>query len=606
MGTLSLNEAIEDTDKGAMWHNLSHCKTGKIMYSTIYYPDEELKKIEDSSNMNDNSDNKHNDQTIDQKNEKDEDKIPEEHKEQVINEEKQVQDESNEKAKEQVNNDKIELSSETKMNKDNDSKLELTTESPTKLDKKLTEDQEVALFEQKEESAKVDVTNMSNKQINETFNNLEEGSKLTDEKEDEICKDKKMHPEKQEEEVSKSKENKEKEEITFKDEQVIDEVKRASITEMKKDQTMTATEKELSVPLDASKQNEVSLPIKDQSSNLIECKEVPTKIEAVSPKLTESKAPIIENGEQKSPAELKDKSEINTDFSEKNISNEQVEDVSIEPKTVFTENEKLEEILSEQSDKTENQEKKYKSEKDDTSENTESSKQGESESNKQKEEGISENSKLKVIQSLQDEKDEPKVQKDKSDMSDKSSEKTDSPVKEDVVPTEKKEASNSTNKTEDIAENKKLEDVKSKKSENDESHEQEESVASTQNGVSSPTEDNSSISNALPENSGVSTKDELISPKEIETKTTSNEISEPKSQTEMNKDLKEDLSKSKDLETPISDNIVVKPGLLKLTVFKASELVNKDIIGKSDPFVKVKFNDMEFKSKKVRNCLSPE
>jgi len=65
--TLSLNEAIEDTDKGAMWHNLSHCKTGKIMYSTIYYPDEELKKIEDSSNMNDNSDNKHNDQTIDQK-----------------------------------------------------------------------------------------------------------------------------------------------------------------------------------------------------------------------------------------------------------------------------------------------------------------------------------------------------------------------------------------------------------------------------------------------------------------------------------------------------------------------------------------------------------
>merc|ERR1712066_781999 len=138
---------------------------------------------------------------------------------------------------EKVNNDKIELSSETKMNKDNDSKPELTTESPAKL-----EDQEVALLEQKDKSAKVDATNMSNKQINDTFNNLEEGSKLTDEKEDEICKDKKMHPEKQEEEVSESKENKEK------SEQVIDEVKRASITEMIKDQTMIATEKELSLP----------------------------------------------------------------------------------------------------------------------------------------------------------------------------------------------------------------------------------------------------------------------------------------------------------------------------------------------------------------------
>merc|ERR1712098_1012720 len=176
------------------------------------------------------------------------------------------QDESIERAEEQVNNDKIELSSETKMNKDNDSKHELITESPTKLDKKLTEDQEVALFEQKEESAKVDATNMSKKQINDTLNNLEEGSKLTDEKEDEICKDKKMHPEKQEEEVSKSKENNEKEEITLKQEQVIDDVKRASITDMIKDQTMTATEKELSLPLDkkednASKQNEITLPI---------------------------------------------------------------------------------------------------------------------------------------------------------------------------------------------------------------------------------------------------------------------------------------------------------------------------------------------------------
>ena len=58
--------------------------------------------------------------------------------------------------------------------------------------------------------------------------------------------------------------------------------------------------------------------------------------------------------------------------------------------------------------------------------------------------------------------------------------------------------------------------------------------------------------------------------------------------------------------TPISDNFVAKPGTLKLTVFKASDLINKDIIGKSDPFVKIKFKGQDFKSKKIRNCLNPE
>merc|ERR1711981_1392089 len=45
---------------------------------------------------------------------------------------------------------------------------------------------------------------------------------------------------------------------------------------------------------------------------------------------------------------------------------------------------------------------------------------------------------------------------------------------------------------------------------------------------------------------------------------------------------------------------------LKIIVFEACELVNKDMIGKSDPFVKIKFNGQEFKSKKVRNSLNPE
>merc|ERR1711981_150812 len=45
---------------------------------------------------------------------------------------------------------------------------------------------------------------------------------------------------------------------------------------------------------------------------------------------------------------------------------------------------------------------------------------------------------------------------------------------------------------------------------------------------------------------------------------------------------------------------------LKIIVFEACELVNKDMIGKSDPFVKIEFNGQEFKSKKVRNSLNPE
>merc|ERR1712106_842226 len=37
------------------------------------------------------------------------------------------------------------------------------------------------------------------------------------------------------------------------------------------------------------------------------------------------------------------------------------------------------------------------------------------------------------------------------------------------------------------------------------------------------------------------------------------------------------------------EDLMIKPGFLKVIVFKASELVNKDMIGKSDPFLKMKF-----------------
>merc|ERR1711892_352603 len=52
--------------------------------------------------------------------------------------------------------------------------------------------------------------------------------------------------------------------------------------------------------------------------------------------------------------------------------------------------------------------------------------------------------------------------------------------------------------------------------------------------------------------------------------------------------------------------IAIKPGFLKVIVFEASELVNKYMLGKSDPYVKINFRDQEFKSRKVSNTLEPE
>merc|ERR1712106_708082 len=55
-----------------------------------------------------------------------------------------------------------------------------------------------------------------------------------------------------------------------------------------------------------------------------------------------------------------------------------------------------------------------------------------------------------------------------------------------------------------------------------------------------------------------------------------------------------------------SDEVDIEAGILSLIIHKASQLENLDIVGKSDPFVKIKFNDLEFKSKSVRNTLEPE
>merc|ERR1712054_507072 len=48
-----------------------------------------------------------------------------------------------------------------------------------------------------------------------------------------------------------------------------------------------------------------------------------------------------------------------------------------------------------------------------------------------------------------------------------------------------------------------------------------------------------------------------------------------------------------------SDEDVIEPGVLHIVVVEGKELVNKDFIGKSDPYVKIIFNKQEFQSKKV-------
>merc|ERR1712130_184899 len=50
----------------------------------------------------------------------------------------------------------------------------------------------------------------------------------------------------------------------------------------------------------------------------------------------------------------------------------------------------------------------------------------------------------------------------------------------------------------------------------------------------------------------------------------------------------------------------VKPGVLTVHVIEASNLLNKDIMGKSDPYVEILFEETKVKSNTVNNSLSPQ
>merc|ERR1711892_1369837 len=138
-------------------------------------------------------------------------------------------------------------------------------------------------------------------------------------------------------------------------------------------------------------------------------------------------------------------------------------------------------------------------------------------------------------------------------------------------------------------------------------HSSEKNVSNKPTEATTSTPDQLSTGKDTTENSVSTTQIEAISAKKSESNTSDdNLLAEEKSNTEIEKEQKSANLSENEESSPVSNDMLLKPGLIKVIVFEASELVNKDMIGKSDPFVKIKFNDQEYKSKKVRNCLNPE
>ena len=88
-----------------------------------------------------------------------------------------------------------------------------------------------------------------------------------------------------------------------------------------------------------------------------------------------------------------------------------------------------------------------------------------------------------------------------------------------------------------------------------------------------------------------------------------------------NTEDKEQISTSKELETKVIEatksatgvekpvlslgDDINEPEMLQLIVHSGSDLVNTDLVGKSDPYVVVYYQDKEYKSKTVKNSLNP-
>merc|ERR1712012_487968 len=67
-----------------------------------------------------------------------------------------------------------------------------------------------------------------------------------------------------------------------------------------------------------------------------------------------------------------------------------------------------------------------------------------------------------------------------------------------------------------------------------------------------------------------------------------------------------DVDEKEDVRPCDSDKEELEPGMIQIVVHKAADLVNQEIMGKSDPYVIIKFRGQEFRSHTVRNTINPE
>ena len=57
---------------------------------------------------------------------------------------------------------------------------------------------------------------------------------------------------------------------------------------------------------------------------------------------------------------------------------------------------------------------------------------------------------------------------------------------------------------------------------------------------------------------------------------------------------------------PPRPKVKFEPGIIQVMIHKGADLVNQEIMGKSDPYVVLKFRGQEFRSKTLRNTINPE
>merc|ERR1712088_820752 len=84
-----------------------------------------------------------------------------------------------------------------------------------------------------------------------------------------------------------------------------------------------------------------------------------------------------------------------------------------------------------------------------------------------------------------------------------------------------------------------------------------------------------------------------------------NDISEAEGRQEPTEPKKEEKQEESTSEPEDEEKEKVMPGVLTVHVIEASNLLNKDIMGKSDPYVEISFEETKVKSSTVTNSLSP-